>query len=322
MSNQIHFDVIIINYNTRQLTCDCIESLLKNDISSSNIIVVDNNSSDDSVAYISEHYKGVKVICNDRNFGYAKAINIGVSNSNANHYIISNSDIIYPSGSIRKLISSFNELRNPGVVAPQFINSDGSYQDSFSYFPSFKLGLLEMTYGIKLIHKLHNNQFQKQSGNMKPLIVDYPVGAVMLFSKILFDELDGFDESYFFYTEETDFCKRASDMGYINYVVRGVKVKHLVGGTRESINLNHIPLLVYTKRLYMIKHLSKIESSFYQTTQIVKFIMNFIFSFTLGTILSDNITNNGLRRRSKEFLHNWTINFFDLQNNVQQKYGT
>jgi hypothetical protein len=183
LSNQVHFDVIIINYNTRQLTCDCIDSLRSNDVGENNIIVVDNASTDDSVNFLSQNYPHVRIVRNDKNYGYAKAINIGVSISTADYFIISNSDIIYPEQSIQNLISSYKELDKAGVVAPQFINADGSYQEAFSYFPSYKFGIWEMTYLIKLIHKSYANEFEKEGDRLPPLAVDYTVGAVMLFSK-------------------------------------------------------------------------------------------------------------------------------------------
>jgi hypothetical protein len=321
LSNQVHFDVIIINYNTRQLTCDCIDSLRSNDVGENNIIVVDNASTDDSVNFLSQNYPHVRIVRNDKNYGYAKAINIGVSISTADYFIISNSDIIYPEQSIQNLISSYKELDKAGVVAPQFINADGSYQEAFSYFPSYKFGIWEMTYLIKLIHKSYANEFEKKGDRLPPLAVDYTVGAVMLFSKKLFQELGGFCEEYFFYTEETDFCKRASQAGYVNYILRNVTVKHLVGGTRENMNFRYIPLLVYTKRLFLNKFLSQTESSFYRISQILKFFMTFVFSFTLSFIFQNKSNREVIREKSKEFLVNWTVNYEELKSKMKQKYG-
>jgi hypothetical protein len=321
LSNQVHFDVIIINYNTRQLTCDCIDSLRSNDVGENNIIVVDNASTDDSVNFLSQNYPHVRIVRNDKNYGYAKAINIGVSISTADYFIISNSDIIYPEQSIQNLISSYKELDKAGVVAPQFINADGSYQEAFSYFPSYKFGIWEMTYLIKLIHKSYANEFEKEGDRLPPLAVDYTVGAVMLFSKKLFQELGGFCEEYFFYTEETDFCKRASQAGYVNYILRNVTVKHLVGGTRENMNFRYIPLLVYTKRLFLNKFLSQTESSFYRISQILKFFMTFVFSFTLSFIFQNKSNREVIREKSKEFLVNWTVNYEELKSKMKQKYG-
>jgi hypothetical protein len=321
LSNQVHFDVIIINYNTRQLTCDCIDSLRSNDVGENNIIVVDNASTDDSVNFLSQNYPHVRIVRNDKNYGYAKAINIGVSISTADYFIISNSDIIYPEQSIQNLISSYKELDKAGVVAPQFINADGSYQEAFSYFPSYKFGIWEMTYLIKLIHKSYANEFEKEGDRLPPLAVDYTVGAVMLFSKKLFQELGGFCEEYFFYTEETDFCKRASQAGYVNYILRNVTVKHLVGGTRENMNFRYIPLLVYTKRLFLNKFLSQTETSFYRISQILKFFMTFVFSFTLSFIFQNKSNREVIREKSKEFLVNWTVNYEELKSKMKQKYG-
>ncbi|MCO5252347.1 MAG: glycosyltransferase family 2 protein [Candidatus Kapabacteria bacterium] len=321
MSNQIHLDVIIINYNTRQLTCDCIDSICSNGISESNIIVVDNASTDDSVDYLSKNYPQVRIVRNDRNYGYAKAINIGVSASKADYYIISNSDVIYPNQSIPKLISSYQYLENPGVIAPQFINEDGTYQEAFSFFPSYKFGFWELTNLIKIIHKGYENEFERNHDELAPLVVDFTVGAVMLFSKKLFQELDGFCEDYFFYTEETDFCKRASQAGHLNYIIRNVKVKHLVGKTRETNSVSYIPLLVYTKRLFLKKHLSLLEASFYKVSQILKFFMLYVHSLTFAFLFQSKKTRVLTRDKAKEFIVNWMENYEDLKTKMKQKYG-
>jgi GT2 family glycosyltransferase len=321
LSNQIHLDVIIINYNTRQLTCDCIESIQANSVSGSNIIVVDNASTDDSVEFLSQNYPQVRIVRNDRNYGYAKAINIGVSASKADYYIISNSDVIYPEQSIQKLISSYQLLEKPGVVAPQFINEDGTYQEAFSFFPSYKFGFWELTNLIVFIHKGYVKEFERNHDELAPLVVDFTVGAVMLFSKKLFQELDGFCEEYFFYTEETDFCKRASQAGYLNYIVRKVRVKHLVGKTRETSSVSYIPLLVYTKRLFLKKHLSLLEASFYRVSQILKFFMLYVHSFTIAFLIQSKKNREHTRDKAKEFIANWMSNYEDLKSKMKQKYG-
>ncbi|MBS3999941.1 MAG: glycosyltransferase family 2 protein [Desulfobulbaceae bacterium] len=321
MSNQIHLDVIIINYNTRQLTCDCIDSICSNGISESNIIVVDNASTDDSVDYLSKNYPQVIIVRNDKNYGYAKAINIGVSVSKADYYIISNSDIIYPDKSIQMLFSGYLKLDKAGVVAPQFINADGSYQEAFSYFPSYKFGFWEMTYLIKFIHKGYAKEFEKNRAKLPPIVVDFTVGAVMLFSKKLYQELDGFCEEYFFYTEETDFCKRASQAGYVNYILRNVTVKHLVGKTRDSIGVSYIPLLVYTKRLFLKKHLSLLEATFYRVSQILKFFMLYVYSISLAMFLQSKSIREHTRDKAKEFIVNWMENYEDLKLKMKQQYG-
>ncbi len=318
----MHLDVIIINLNTRQLTCDCIASICSNSISESNIIVVDNASTDDSVEFLSINHPQVRIVRNDKNYGYAKAINRGISASKADYYIISNSDIIYPDESIQKLLSRYLELDKPGVVAPQFINEDGTYQEAFSYFPSYKFGIWEMTYLSKCIHKGYAKEFARHRDNLPPLVVDFTIGAIMLFSKKLFEELDGFCEEYFFGTEDTDFCKRASKGGYRNYIIRNVLVKHFRGATRETFNFRYIPLLVYTKQLFLKKHSNIFESSFFKLTQILKFFMAYIFSISIAYIFQRKKRRDEFHEKSKEFLLNWVANFEEMKTKMKQQYGS
>ncbi|PKL86681.1 MAG: hypothetical protein CVV22_00915 [Ignavibacteriae bacterium HGW-Ignavibacteriae-1] len=317
----MHLDVIIINLNTRQLTCDCIDSLRSNGIGDGNIIVVDNASSDDSVMFLTKNYPQVRIVPNDKNFGYAKAINRGVSASEADYYIISNSDIIYPDESVQKLLSTYLELDKPGVVAPQLMNADGTYQETFSYFPSYKFGFWEMTYLSKCIHKGYAKEFARHRDNLPSLEVDYTIGALMLFSKKLFEELDGFCEEYFFGTEDADFCKRASKATYRNYIVRNVLVTHFGGATRETFNFRYIPLLIYTKRLFMKKHLSMLESSFFKMTQILKFFLAYLYSITFAVVIQKKSKREVFRDKSLEFLISWMKNYDYLKSKMKQQYG-
>lgn len=300
------------------MTSNCIESILQNGIKQSQIIVVDNNSSDDSVEYVSKHYPEIRIVQNTNNYGYAKAINIGVKNSIADYLIISNSDVIYPENSIGTLLSEYLKIENVGIVTPQLMNSGGTYQVSHSYFPGVKFGLMEITGLSWLIHKKYERLFNKGMQKANNVSVEFCAGAVMLFSRQLVDKVGGFSEDFFFYTEETDFCKRAVNLGYQNCVVQKSRVYHLNGGTRGDISIPFVRLLVFTKRLFLKKHCSIFESEFYRFTQLLKFSNLFLVRRLAGyfgkKIFDKSITSKG-------FFQAWFENYKVLENEIKAKYG-
>lgn len=319
LAKLIDIEIIIINFNTCLLTVNCIESILQNGIEQSRIIVVDNNSSDNSVEYIRVNYPGVRIIQNEKNYGYAKAINIGVGHSNARYLIISNSDVIYPENSIETFINEYLEINDAGIATPLLMNLDGTYQLSYSYFPGVKFGLMEIIGLHWLIHKIRKRQFNKGMKGSKSLSVEYCAGAVMLFSRQLFSKLGGFSEDFFFYTEETDFCKRAIDFGYTNYIIQKSSVYHLNGGTRGELKTPHIRLLVFTKRLYLKKHCTSLEMEFYRLTQLFKFANLFLLS-KIGGFFIKSISYKIII--SKDFFRAWFENYSVLEKEVKSKYGT
>ena len=103
------FDLIIISYNTRKLVAECIDSAIDTSCGLLNkIIVVDNNSSDDTVDFLRKNYPNVEIICNKKNMGYSFAVNCGVRCADSPLLLISNSDIVFLEGAIENLAKLFN----------------------------------------------------------------------------------------------------------------------------------------------------------------------------------------------------------------------
>jgi GT2 family glycosyltransferase len=221
------------------------------------VTVVDNNSTDGSVEAIKNKFPQTNLICNQDNYGYAKAVNIGVNSIQSEYVIISNSDVIYLENSIKFLLDGLNEERF-GILGPTQYFPNGNYQFLMQILPGYKLILVNyfmLTIPIKIINRLLNalgiNPSKKRS--------DYIDGAVIAVKKQLFDAVDGFDEDYFFYTEEADFAYKLSEQGYKHYVLRKSEVIHHRGASGENsgVNPKSIEMLINTKMVFCRKHLSE-----------------------------------------------------------------
>lgn len=275
--------VIIISYNCKLYVEDCIKSIVITCYEFiPEIIVVDNNSSDGTVEYISELYPDVSIIVNNKNVGYAAAINLGVANSSGDYLILSNADVIFKKNTIFGLIEKLKLNKGIGIVGPQQLFNDGTFQRSYGYFPSIKRGLFDL-FGIsKLFQSIKERNYLRSEN--KDYCVEYLDGAVLATKRSIFNKLEGFSEDYFFYSEEVDFCYRNIESGKLNVLVPNFTVTHHRGGSQENSGMNEksIVMLVKSEALFLDKHSTpskkyaylKLENVFFNLLSFYYSIMN------------------------------------------------
>jgi GT2 family glycosyltransferase len=255
-------DVIIISYNTQDITSSCITSVLES-YQEAGIIVVDNNSNDGTQENIKKSFPQITLIENKENFGYAKAVNIGMKYSSAEIAVISNSDVTFNAKSLQTLENTLFENENIAVCAPQQVYPDGTWQYSFGDLPGIFLGFKELFFITTLERYLAKKKWE--NGTLKSFYPGYLDGAVLAVKRKVFEQISGFDEDYFFYTEEADFCKRIKDTGHEILFEPKAEVIHLRGGSSGHFNIDSkkAEMFISSKILYCKKHLSKFETMFY-----------------------------------------------------------
>lgn len=297
-------DIIIISYNTQKLTLECIKSIYNTAIEIVNdIIVVDNCSVDGSIEAINKEFPEVKLIANSQNLGYAKSVNIGVSASSSEYFIISNSDVIYKENSIYEIIKYLNQNHKVAVCGPRQLYPNGMYQYSYGDFPGISFGLKKIFLLNHLFEWIDKKKWN--NGGKKIKKVAYVDGAVMAINRKAFDEAIGFDEDYFFYTEEADFCYRVQKIGWKIVHNPNSVVLHYRGATDEKkgFSENRLRAMVASKILFCKKHLSFQKTKFYLISEIV-YSVNMIFLWSLMKYLC-SLT-------SKENVCSWKVNYNKL----------
>lgn len=302
--NNIKVDIIIISYNTSELTLNCIKSVYETAYNIiSDIIVVDNNSIDDSVKKIEGTFPEVKIIVNPENYGYAKAVNIGVKESSSNYLIISNPDVIYHSESIQTLIKTIANNNNVGVAGPRQLYPDGKNQRSFGNLPSIKLGLMDF---FLITHLKEFLTKKKPPSSIKE--VEYIDGAVIAFKKENFEKVNGFDEDYFFYTEEADFCFKVRNLGLKNLHVPNAMVTHLRGATdlKKGVDGRRINMLISSKTLFCKKNLSFQSAKFFMIFEILYSLNMMLIWHVIGIFNSKAKIKN---RTFSYFYKSWISEF-------------
>ncbi len=212
--------IIIVNYKTSQMTLNCITAIIKviNSVPYE-IIVVDNNSQDDSVKLFKNMHNNIKVIELHKNLGYGTAINKAIKITSGQFLVFLNSDIVLSEDFSQYLID-FYQKNNAGVLGIKLVGLDGKFQKTFGYFPSPMLIVANHISFLRKINHPHLKRYAAiKSNNPETQKIDWITGAFMFISKENFELIGGFDENYFMFYEDVDLCKRASALNLNNYYI-------------------------------------------------------------------------------------------------------
>lgn len=229
---RVEASVIIVNYNTADEIEKCLTSAFSSQLSdhSLEVIVVDNNSSDNSIKVI-ERFAQVKLIQNKENLGFAKANNIGARLATGDFLFFLNPDTQVKKDTISNLLE-FSKKNLNAIVSPKILNPDGSIQGSCYNLPTILGAIKEYWLGKK-------GAYEKFAPvGVQPLKVEAIVGAAMFMPRKIFEKLGGFDERFFLYYEDLDFCRRAAKLKIPVYFLPQAKVIHFLG--RAGGNVEHL----------------------------------------------------------------------------------
>ncbi|HPI18951.1 MAG TPA: glycosyltransferase family 2 protein [Candidatus Kapabacteria bacterium] len=265
------FSIIIISFNTCKITLQCIKSVYKTCPNEQfEIIVVDNDSKDDTVFQIKNTFPEVKVIQNKKNLGYAAAANIGAKAANSEFIIVSNSDIIFLPNSIQLLIQYLKQNPKVGIVGPQQLFPNGKPQYSYNDIPGIKRSLIELFF-INSLKPVINNIKLKLKICQNPKLVGYLDGGVNVIRKTAFQSINGYDERFFFYSEEVDLCYRLKKSCWKVVFFPQSKVIHLRGASSNNNDnlINNYNALANSKIKFCKKYHSNFYVSFYIFLQIL-----------------------------------------------------
>ena len=227
--SRMDISIIIVNWNTERLLIDCIRSIYETvENISYEIWVVDNASTDSSVAAVKQNYPDVKIIQNSKNLGFAAANNFALEEMLGRYALLLNTDSILTSGAVEDLFNFMEKNQNAGMACGQLLNLDGSKQNSIASFPS-RLSLL---CNESLLQIVFPARFPgKRNEYKKPVEIDSCIGACLMARKKAVDEIGPFDKNYFFFFEETDWAYRMKQAGWKIFLVPSAKIFHIQGQT-------------------------------------------------------------------------------------------
>jgi hypothetical protein len=225
--------VIIVTRNTCALTCAAIRSVLESrDALAKEITVADNGSTDETPAAVRREFPAVKYLRSETNLGFASANNLAARAAQGEFLLLLNSDARLKADALAQGISWMRQHPECGVAGAQLVNPDGSLQNSIANAPSLATELLNKS----LLRRLFPRRFPgKERAGAAPRQVESVVGACLLIRQSLWQAIGGFDERFFFFLEETDFCLQARRRGWKVYHLPQMQVWHEQGQSAKQL---------------------------------------------------------------------------------------
>ena len=224
----------------------CLESVAGVDT-----VVVDNGSTDDTVAVVRATFPTVRVV-EAENRGLAAGWNRGIAETDADHVLVLNADAWLVEDALARLVDAARRHPRAALVAPRLLNTDGSLQRSVRGFPTAWRLATEYLYLRKLAPRSRalNAFYGAGFDHASERAVDWVMGACMLVRRAAFDEVGPFDERYFLFSEEVDWMRRAADRGWSVVFAPDARCVHVGGAShggrlfRENVrgNLRYLSL--------------------------------------------------------------------------------
>lgn len=233
---KIDLSIIIVTYNSQKFVKNCFDSIYKycSDISFE-IIVVDNNSDDETVNLIKSNYHKIKLIESKVNLGFAKGSNEGVKISKGENILLLNNDTILLNN-ISVALKTLRADDNIGALGIKMLNEHKNYICSVGKFPK-AYELIKFSWFNEKSKEFLSGEFKNQEVSIQ---VDWLTGAFLMIRKEFWDKVKGLDEDYFLYVEDVDICKKLNLLGKQNVFLPSLSFIHYVGfnHSREHLLIN------------------------------------------------------------------------------------
>jgi GT2 family glycosyltransferase len=229
----MQLSVIILNYNVRYFLEQCVLSV-ENAIKTldAEIIVIDNNSSDDSCEMMKQRFPHIKLIENKDNLGFPKGNNIGVAQAKGEYICILNPDTVVAEDAFEKIASFLAITENVGIVGVKLIDGTGNFlPESKRDIPTPWVAFTKITGLYKIFPKsrIFGKYYAQHLSEIETGKVDILVGAFMVMKRNLYNEIGGFDENCFMYSDDIDLSYRVLKEGKSNYYFHETLVIHYKG---------------------------------------------------------------------------------------------
>lgn len=229
--------IIIVSYNTKNLLSDCIRSVMeKTEGVDYEIIVVDNDSTDGTMAMLEEEFPEVKAIASGSNIGFGRANNIGMQAAAGKYLFLLNSDTLLLNNAVKIFFDKAEDLKSEGrkigTLGSILRAPSGKTCHSYGYFLTPGNELKEVL--AKYLRWMKDPENTEPKEILDTKAVDYVTGADMFVPKKVFEETGGFDPDFFMYCEEVDWQKRMAELGYERLIIGGPEIAHLEGGSDKS----------------------------------------------------------------------------------------
>jgi GT2 family glycosyltransferase len=249
--------IIVVSANTRDLLEQCLQSATAATADlDAELIVVDNGSSDGSVAMVRESFPGVRLIANDANPGFATASNQGLRACQGQFALLLNSDTVVTAKALTTLVEFMRGHPRAGIVGPRLVGGDGATQASASDLPGLRMqiasflglrrlvprgvarALLRTPGAGRIVDSLTSGYLTPESSagstRRAPTRVGFISGACLLARREMWEQIGVLDERIFLFLEDADWCRRAGEAGWELWYVPEAEIVHLGGRSFQA----------------------------------------------------------------------------------------
>jgi len=270
----VKLSVVILNWNGRRYLEQFLPRLLETLPDYAEAVVCDNASTDDSVAFMREHFPQIRLLLNDRNEGFAKGYNLALQRVEARYYCLLNSDIEVADGWIEPVIEQMDANEKIAAVQPKLLSY--SCRDEFEYAGASG-GFIDK-YGYPFCRGRVFSNVEKDHGQYDTVEdVFWATGAAMFVRSEVYHTMGGLDDDFFAHMEEIDFCWRIKNIGYKIKVNPASVVYHIGGGTLPKNNPMKT-FLNFRNSLYLL--IKNLPEERLKKTMIIRFFLDQVAAFS------------------------------------------
>ncbi|MFQ5596281.1 MAG: glycosyltransferase family 2 protein [Anaerolineae bacterium] len=258
--------LIIVNWNTRDLLAQCLESIWQNvstfERSNVETFVVDNASTDGSAQMVRERFPWVRLIENAENVGFARANNQAIRASSGRYVLLLNPDTEVRPSALERLVRFMEATPQAGGGGPRLLNPDGSLQPSCHPAPTLTRELWRLFH----LDALRPYALYPMAGwdPETPRPVEVIQGACLLLRRAALEQIGLLDEGYFIYSEEVDLCYRLRRAGWRLYWLPAARVVHYGGQSTQQVAAEMFLRLYRGKLLYFRKNHGRLAAQLYK----------------------------------------------------------
>lgn len=231
--------VLVCTYRCEDFIVACLDAVVATAADHDfELVVVDNDSPDGTVATVRRAHPGATVVEMGSNAGFAAANNAALAVARGRHVVLLNPDALVAPGALDRLVATLDEHPEVGVVAPRLLNVDGSDQQTARSFPTPAAALFGRRSPLTRLFPRNRWSARFLTGRDhqgdEPFAVDWVSGACLMARRIELVGLGGLDEGFFMHFEDADLCHRVKDAGWSVLCVPGARVVHREGGSRRG----------------------------------------------------------------------------------------
>lgn len=281
--------IIVVNWNTKDLLRDCLNSVIAQTKTDYELFVVDNDSPDKSADMVKAEFPKVKLIANKENRGFAAANNQAIEIASGEYIFLLNPDTIILENAIDKMVDYMDRNPQIGASSCKLLNGDGSLQKSVGNFYSFWATILENRIIPKL---LPNSKFLSKRlvafwDHETEREIDWARGAVLLVRNSIVKEIGALDEQYYIYGEEIDWCWRIKKAGYNIMYLPQAEIIHFGKASSEQRKIamfiqNYKSFYIFLKKNYPF------YSYYIYRSRTMVYIYLWLLKFKVSKILNRN----------------------------------